>query len=60
MLKKVAKEQGRLPKKSDFSVSDVNKIKGIFGPWPHALTAAELKDKKGENKKTDERKEDKQ
>lgn len=45
LIKFFEKEQ-RLPKKSDFSPEDVNKIKGFFGPWPHALEAAGLKKKK--------------
>lgn len=46
LLKKTAEKEGRLPKKSDFSQDEVNRIKGIFGPWPWALEAAGLKESK--------------
>lgn len=45
-LRSVAEQNGRLPKKSDFSQDDVNRIKGFFGPWPWALDAAGLKESK--------------
>ncbi len=47
-LQAVAKRENRLPKKSDFSADDVNRIKGFFGPWPWALEAAGLKESKQE------------
>lgn len=50
MLRAVLAEKGRLPKKSDFSPSDVNRIKGFFGPWPWALEAAGLKESSREKK----------
>ena len=51
LLQKVAEKEGRLPRKSDFSEDDVNRIKGIFGPWPWALEAAGLKESKQEARK---------
>lgn len=50
-LRAVAAKENRLPKKSDFSVEDVNRIKGFFGPWPWALEAAGLKDSKQEQRR---------
>lgn len=44
LLKDVFQRESRLPKKSDFSQEDVNRIKGYFGPWPWALEAAGLKE----------------
>ena len=38
-----AKELDRLPKRADFSDSDVCLIKQKLGPWPRALEAAGLK-----------------
>lgn len=40
-LKNLGEE--RLPKRSDFSESEVIAIKSHFGPWPRALEAAGLK-----------------
>lgn len=51
MLREVAEKEGRLPKKSDFSNDDVNRIKGLFGPWPWALEAAGLKESKQEERR---------
>lgn len=51
LLCEVAEREGRLPKKSDFSQDDVNRIKGLFGPWPWALEAAGLKESKQEERK---------
>lgn len=48
LLRAVAAKENRLPKKSDFSADDVNRIKGFFGPWPWALEAAGLKESKQE------------
>ena len=39
-----AKELDRLPKRADFSDSDVCLIKQKLGPWPRALEAAGLKE----------------
>lgn len=36
-------ELGRLPKKEDFDVSTLSRIKAFLGPWPRALEAAGLK-----------------
>ena len=51
LLKAVALRENRLPKKSDFSIEDVNRIKGFFGPWPWALEAAGLKESKQQKRK---------
>lgn len=51
LLRAVADREKRLPKKSDFSEDDVNRIKGFFGPWPWALEAAGLKDSKQQERK---------
>lgn len=50
-LCEVARKEGRLPKKSDFSEADVNRIKGMFGPWPWALESAGLKESKQEERR---------
>lgn len=50
LIRKTAERENRLPKKSDFSGEDVNKIKGIFGPWPWALEQAGLKKSKQEER----------
>lgn len=50
-LIEVAEREGRMPKKADFSLEDVNRIKGLFGPWPWALEAAGLKESKQEERK---------
>ncbi len=39
-----SKELDRLPKRADFSDSDVCLIKQKLGPWPRALEAAGLKE----------------
>ena len=41
----------RLPKRSDFSDTEVMYIKSFFGPWPRALEAAGLKEPRGEDRK---------
>lgn len=51
LLRAVAERENRLPRKSDFTQDDVNRIKGIFGPWPWALEAAKLKESKEEARK---------
>ena len=38
------KELGRLPKKDDFDVVTLSRIKAFLGPWPRALEAAGLKE----------------
>ena len=40
-------ELGRLPKKTDFDVVTMSRIKAFLGPWPRALETAGLKEKKG-------------
>ena len=37
---------GRLPKKDDFDVVTLSRIKAFLGPWPRALEAAGLKEAK--------------
>lgn len=55
LLQRVAEKEGRLPRKSDFSNDDVNRIKGFFGPWPWALEAAGLKESTQEARKAKNR-----
>ncbi len=43
-------ETGRFPKKSDFPPETVAIIKGYFGPWPHALEEAGIKESKKEER----------
>ena len=50
LLCQTAEREGRLPRKSDFSIEDVNRIKGLFGPWPWALEQAGLKESKQEER----------
>ena len=59
-LREKNKELGRLPKKDDFDVVTLSRIKAFLGPWPRALEAAGLKEakpiqpkKKRKKKKTD-------
>ena len=40
------KELGRIPKKDDFDVVTLSRIKAFLGPWPRALEAAGLKEAK--------------
>lgn len=53
-LQKKFKELGRLPKKDDFDVVTLSRIKAFLGPWPRALEAAGLKEAKpvAEKRKT--------
>ena len=46
MLRLKSEELGRLPKKSDFDVVTMSRIKAFLGPWPRALEAAGLKETK--------------
>lgn len=45
-LREKNKELGRLPKKDDFDVVTLSRIKAFLGPWPRALEAAGLKEPK--------------
>lgn len=45
-LRQKNEELGRLPKKSDFDVVTLSRIKAFLGPWPRALEAAGLKEEK--------------
>ena len=42
-LQTKALELGRQPKKDDFDVVTMSRIKAFLGPWPRALEAAGLK-----------------
>ncbi|MBQ2903154.1 MAG: hypothetical protein IJE48_02020 [Clostridia bacterium] len=46
VLRLKSEELGRLPKKSDFDVVTMSRIKAFLGPWPRALEAAGLKETK--------------
>lgn len=43
-------ELGRIPLKEDFDGTTVSRIKSKLGPWPRALEAAGLKEKRNSNK----------
>lgn len=45
-LREKNNELGRLPKKDDFDVVTLSRIKAFLGPWPRALEAAGLKEPK--------------
>ena len=45
-LRQKSEEIGRLPKKTDFDVATLSRIKAFLGPWPRALEAAKLKEAK--------------
>ena len=45
-LREKQNETGRLPQKGDFDVVTLSRIKAFLGPWPRALEAAELKEKR--------------
>lgn len=45
-LKEKSRETGRLPKKEDFDPVTLSRIKAFLGPWPRALEAAGLKERK--------------
>lgn len=51
LLRSLAARENRLPRKSDFLADEVNRIKGLFGPWPWALEAAGLKESKQRERK---------
>lgn len=46
LLQNKCKEVKCLPKKDDFDVATLSRIKVFLGPWPRALEAAELKEPK--------------
>ena len=56
LLQQRARELERLPKKDDFDEVTRSRIKAFLGPWPRALEAAGLKEKKEENPKSKKRK----
>lgn len=37
-------ENGQLPKKSDFDIETVSRMKAFWGPWPRVLEAAGVKE----------------
>ena len=43
LLKNKYKELRRLPKKDDFDLVTLSRIKAFLGPWPRALEAVGLK-----------------
>lgn len=45
-LRQKNEKLGRLPKKSDFDVVTLSRIKAFLGPWPRALETAGLKETK--------------
>ena len=45
-LRRKSEETGKLPRKSDFDVVTLSRIKAFLGPWPRALEAAGLKESK--------------
>lgn len=45
-LRRKAAALGRLPKKEDFDPVLISRIKAYLGPWPRALEAAGLKEKR--------------
>lgn len=49
-LRQKSEELQRIPKKDDFDVATLSRIKAFLGPWPRALEAAGLKTRKGEQK----------
>lgn len=49
-LRQKSEELQRIPKKDDFDVATLSRIKAFLGPWPRALEAAGLKERKGEQK----------
>lgn len=51
LLQEKAGEVGRLPKKDDFDEITRSRIKAFLGPWPRALEAAELKERKERERK---------
>ena len=42
--------EDRLPRRSDFPDGEVSAIKAFLGPWPRALEAAGLKEKRDDGK----------
>ena len=48
LLRRKAEELGRIPKKADFEMRDIQFIKSVLGPWPRALEKAGLKPVKQE------------
>lgn len=59
-LREKFKELGRLPKKDDFDVVTLSRIKAFLGPWPRALETAGLKEAKPMPEKTKKKKNNRQ
>lgn len=50
LLKNKYDSLGRLPKRSDCTVDEAARIKAFFGPWPRALEAAGIKEKRSDDR----------
>lgn len=46
LLRQKSRELGRTPRKEDFDEVTRSRIKAFLGPWPRALEAAGLKEKR--------------
>ena len=55
LLKQKAEELGRPPKKDDFDEVTRSRLKAFLGPWPRALEAAGLKERKVQPEKSKKR-----
>lgn len=51
LLRQKQAELGRTPLKDDFDEKTRSRIKAFLGPWPRALEAAGLKEKRTDTKK---------
>ena len=43
LLREKNRVLGRMPRKADFEMRDIQLIKSVLGPWPRALEKAGLK-----------------
>lgn len=50
LLRQKQIELGRIPRKDDFDEKTRSRIKAFLGPWPRALEAAGLKERKSAEK----------
>ena len=48
LLRRKAEALGRVPRKADFEMQEIQLIKSVLGPWPRALERAGLKPVKKE------------
>ena len=46
LLRQKSRELGRIPRKEDFDEVTRSRINAFLGPWPRALEAAGLKEKR--------------